>query len=118
VLVSNALIKKTQHKTALETFDAGKAICTTPECVVAGIYSFSCKYSKKCIILLIIASELIQSMDLTADPCEDFFQYACGGWVDKHPIPDKASHWNQFDVITEKTSLDISSNKSQYSLFY
>lgn len=26
-------------------------------------------------------------MDMTADPCEDFFQYACGGWVERNPVP-------------------------------
>lgn len=32
-----------------------------------------------------------QYMDMNADPCEDFFQYACGNWTRHNPIPaDKA----------------------------
>ena len=26
-------------------------------------------------------------MDQTVDPCDRFFDYACGRWSDHHPIP-------------------------------
>ena len=24
---------------------------------------------------------MVQSMDVEADPCEDFYRFACGGWM-------------------------------------
>jgi putative endopeptidase len=30
-------------------------------------------------------------MDTTADPCVDFYQYSCGGWVKENPIPQDES---------------------------
>ncbi len=33
----------------------------------------------------------IGAVDKTADPCADFYQYACGGWMVQHPIPSDRS---------------------------
>ena len=36
--------------------------------------------SEDCILA---ASTVLSSLDRTADPCEDFYQFACGGWIQK-----------------------------------
>lgn len=39
----------------------------------------------------ISASNLINSIDPKADPCNDFYLFACGKWRKKHVIPEYAS---------------------------
>ena len=33
------------------------------------------------------SAEILNSMDLSVDPCEDFYGFVCNGWIQKHPIP-------------------------------
>ena len=60
----------------------GKAVdfCTSAECTLT-------------------AATIIEAMDPSVDPCEDFFQFACGGFIEKNPIPDDESRWSQFSVL-------------------
>lgn len=41
-------------------------------------------------------------MDHTADPCVDFFQYACGTWNKKHVIPEDRSSISTFEVMADQ----------------
>ena len=38
----------------------------------------------------------INAMDRNADPCEDLFQFACGGWKINNPIPADQSGWSTY----------------------
>jgi putative endopeptidase len=43
------------------------------------------------------------AMDTKANPCTDFFRYACGGWMDRTEIPADRPLWvRSFDVIDEQ----------------
>ena len=35
----------------------------------------------------------LKGMDKTANPTQNFYQYAVGNWVKNNPIPDEYSRW-------------------------
>src|ERR1700761_5358843 len=42
----------------------------------------------------------IPSMDKAADPCVDFYQYTCGGWMKNNPIPGDQAAWSVYGKLT------------------
>ncbi|KAL7990928.1 hypothetical protein Chor_014358 [Crotalus horridus] len=63
------------------TYDDG--ICKTSDCIKS-------------------AARIIENMDTTAEPCNNFYQYACGGWLKKHIIPETSSRYSNFDILRDE----------------
>ncbi|GAB6022924.1 NEDD8 protease Nep2 [Chamberlinius hualienensis] len=52
-------------------------LCTNTDCLNAAKYA-------------------IQSIDNDVDPCDDFYEFACGGWINRNRIPDDRSRFSVF----------------------
>ncbi|XP_018417928.1 PREDICTED: phosphate-regulating neutral endopeptidase [Nanorana parkeri] len=62
--------------------------CLTPECIEA-------------------AAVIRNKMNLSVDPCDNFFQYACGGWIENNPIPDDQSNYGIYPWLRNNVDLKI-----------
>lgn len=47
------------------------------------------------------------NLNIKMQPQQDFYEYACGGWIKKNPIPDEFANYGQFDVLREKARKQV-----------
>ncbi|XP_023677515.2 neprilysin isoform X3 [Paramormyrops kingsleyae] len=69
--------------TVLFVTQNGNGVCTTADCTRS-------------------ASRIIENMDPSKEPCDNFYKYACGGWLKKNIIPETSSRYSTFDILRDE----------------
>ncbi|KAJ1350444.1 hypothetical protein KIN20_006235 [Parelaphostrongylus tenuis] len=55
-----------------------------------------------------VASEMLtNSINSSVDPCVDFFEFTCGKWKAKNPIPDHKTRYSQLSIVRDKVQAEM-----------
>ena len=60
---------------------ASASVCMTPSCILQ-------------------TADLIRQMDRTVQPCQDFYQFACGGMVSSQVVPEHKTKTGELCQLT------------------
>lgn len=53
------------------------------------------------------ASNILNSVDFTVDPCQDFYEFSCNRWIKENPIPSGKPMWGSFGILEQQNQLAI-----------
>ncbi|TIB33167.1 hypothetical protein E3P84_02284 [Wallemia ichthyophaga] len=55
------------------------------------------------------AKDILESVDTSIDPCDSFYDYANGGWLNSHPIPPSKSVYSIFNELGDRNIQTVKS---------
>ncbi|XP_034341153.1 phosphate-regulating neutral endopeptidase PHEX [Arvicanthis niloticus] len=72
----------------LLSFQAKQEYCLKPECIEA-------------------AAAIMSKVNLSVDPCENFFRFACDGWISNNPIPEDMPSYGVYPWLRHNVDLKL-----------
>ena len=54
-----------------------------------------------------VKNYILNSMDESVDPCEDFYKFSCGNWTKHNPIPKTSSSFSTFSKLNQKVEKQL-----------
>ncbi|XP_072047742.1 neprilysin-like [Amphiura filiformis] len=54
---------------------------------------------------VVTAGKMIQNIDSSIDPCDNFFAFACGGWLKRTVIPEDRSSYSAYTALREEVQV-------------
>lgn len=69
-------------------------------------------FTKECVTA---AADILNRMNSSADPCHDFYNFACGGFIENTVIPDDKSRTSMFSELSDQLNekvLNINNTKT------
>ncbi|KAF9001901.1 hypothetical protein BDQ17DRAFT_1357686 [Cyathus striatus] len=58
---------------------------------------------------IILSASILSSIDITYDPCENFYEFANAGWLKSNPLPADKSSYGQFEALAQNNKHVIQS---------
>ncbi|CAK9298945.1 unnamed protein product [Gordionus sp. m RMFG-2023] len=81
-----AFVIRSRYSKIMKKVRTDSLTCYTPECVK-------------------IAAILLEGINVNADPCDDFYEFACGSWNRYHIIPEDRSSISTFEVLSSRLQI-------------
>ncbi|TFK42726.1 hypothetical protein BDQ12DRAFT_676709 [Crucibulum laeve] len=73
---------------------------------------------------IVLSASILSSLDTSQDPCENFYDFANGGWLKAHPLPADKSSYGNFEVLAQQNKqviqkiLESESSVASFSTSY
>ncbi|KAL9971069.1 hypothetical protein ACROYT_G023554 [Oculina patagonica] len=82
-IVLSALLTRSGKSGSEPKHNEHNEVCVTEGCIDAAYHIF-------------------HSMNRSVDPCDNFYEFACGGWAQINPIPESKAFWGVYSVLEEE----------------
>jgi hypothetical protein len=68
-------------------------------------------------LLSAIASDILNTIDESVSPCDDFYHFSCGSWIRSTNIPEETGFTNIFAQSSQRLNIELKS-KEISPIFY